>query len=433
MHEAKNTARAIVKIGFDGRVHKYFKGPQARERFANEARVLRFLAAKGCDFVPRILEIDEQEKYLVITNCGSRVERLSNEKKNDLFSELESFGVRHEDAEVRNVTYDNRAGRFCLIDFEFATILEPGYPPSPKMISNPNRAEWANESNGNTSAISVPKFKLSSRQHQVSWSGMTHPGRFRKNNEDAFLALEMDANEVRYLGKVGVDSMAEKDFIFAVSDGMGGANAGEFASRIAVDRIAHLLPRSFRASAMGISVGFSDLLEQLFEEIHLRLRVLSSSYEECSGMGTALSLCWVRPQWVYFCHIGDTRIYHLPNSGGIRQVTQDHTHVGWLRRQGKINEREHRVHPHRNQLQQVLGGQAQYLNPHIGAIDYEPGDRFLICSDGLIEGHWDKALNDKLRNPPANEMRPSAQYLVETAISISGRDNATAIVFEILP
>ena len=270
------------------------------------------------------------------------------------------------------------------------------------------------------------------RTQRLRWSGMTHTGRFRKNNEDAFLALEMDANEVRYLGKTGEDSMAEKDFIFAVSDGMGGANAGEFASKIAVERITHLLPRSFRASAMGMSVGFNDLLEQLFEEIHLRLRVLSTSYEECEGMGATLSLCWVRPQWLYFCHIGDTRIYHLPVAGGIRQVTEDHTHVGWLRRQGKINEREERMHPQRNQLQQVLGGQTQYLNPHLGAIGYEPGDRFLICSDGLIEGHWERGLDDKLRNPPPKESRPPAQYLVETAVQTSGRDNTTAVVFELL-
>jgi predicted Ser/Thr protein kinase len=160
MHEAKNTARAIVHIGYDGRVHKYFKGPQARERFDNEVRVLRFLDKKGCGFVPRILDVDEQKKYLVTSNCGSRVERLSSQKKADLFAELESFGVRHDDAETRNVTYDNRAGRFCIIDFEFATILEPGYPPSPKMISIPNRADWHEETTAEeASAVSSSKRK----------------------------------------------------------------------------------------------------------------------------------------------------------------------------------------------------------------------------------------------------------------------------------
>lgn len=148
MHEAKNTARATVHIGFDGRVHKQFKGPQARERYENEVRVLEFLGEKGCDFVPRILSKNDKTLFLVTTNCGARVDRISKDKVNKIFAKLESFGVRHEDAEVRNITYDNREGRFCVIDFEFATILEPGYPPSPEMKSNPDRASWQNAEEG---------------------------------------------------------------------------------------------------------------------------------------------------------------------------------------------------------------------------------------------------------------------------------------------
>lgn len=142
MHEAKNTARALVRIGFDGKVHKYFRGPQAEERYANEVRVLKFLADRGCDFVPKIVSLDDDELYLVTTNAGKRVDHVSTGKRDKLFAKLESFGVRHDDAEVRNITYDERAGQFCIIDFEFATILEPGYPPSPKMESVANRAEW---------------------------------------------------------------------------------------------------------------------------------------------------------------------------------------------------------------------------------------------------------------------------------------------------
>ena len=70
MHEAKNTARALVRIGFDGRVHKYFRGPQAKERYDNEVRVLRFLEAKKCNFVPKIILAENEELYLVTTNAG---------------------------------------------------------------------------------------------------------------------------------------------------------------------------------------------------------------------------------------------------------------------------------------------------------------------------------------------------------------------------
>ncbi len=93
------------------------------ERFDNEVRVLRHLEARGCDFVPRLLEADEKNLRIVTTNCGSRVEHIDDERAKKLFAELEKFGVRHDDADPRNITYRFADGRFCLIDFEFATIL----------------------------------------------------------------------------------------------------------------------------------------------------------------------------------------------------------------------------------------------------------------------------------------------------------------------
>ena len=126
MNQVKDTLRATVRIGYDGRVHKTFRGPKAEERFANEVRVLRHLEARGCPFVPRLLEAEPERLKIVTTNCGSHVEHLDEERASELFAELEPYGVRHDDAETRNVTYRQSDGRFCLIDFEFATIL-PGF------------------------------------------------------------------------------------------------------------------------------------------------------------------------------------------------------------------------------------------------------------------------------------------------------------------
>ena len=96
MQDVKDTLRALVRLSYDGRVFKTFRGPKAQERFENEVRVLRHLAASGCDFVPQLL----------------------------------AFGVRHDDANIRNITYRPADGRFCLIDFEFATLL-PGFENPP--------------------------------------------------------------------------------------------------------------------------------------------------------------------------------------------------------------------------------------------------------------------------------------------------------------
>ena len=132
MLKVKDTLRATVHLTFDGRVVKVYHGPDAPMRFANEVRVLRYLEARGCPFVPRLLEADEARLRIITTNCGSRVEHLDEKRTREIFAELEPYGVRHDDPDRRNVTYRQSDGRFCVIDFEFATLLPEGdLPPHP--------------------------------------------------------------------------------------------------------------------------------------------------------------------------------------------------------------------------------------------------------------------------------------------------------------
>ncbi len=128
MREIKDTHRASVRIGFDGKVHKTFRGAEAKERFDNEIRVLKYLEAKGCEFVPKLIEYNVETLYMVTTNCGARVEdSISQARTAQLYKELEKdYGVRHGDPESRNITYSARLGRFCIIDFEYAVIIESG-------------------------------------------------------------------------------------------------------------------------------------------------------------------------------------------------------------------------------------------------------------------------------------------------------------------
>ncbi len=262
------------------------------------------------------------------------------------------------------------------------------------------------------------------------WHGRTDKGRVRANNEDAFLGLRFDAREVQHLGRIGEGSIRSNDFAFAVSDGMGGAMAGEYASKIAVEKITLLLPRSFQQSALGLETGFADVLTELYDQVHRALVYLGRCYEECSGMEATLSLCWFTPKWVYFAHIGDSRIYHLPaRGGGMKQLTQDDTYVGWMFRNGQINEREARTHPRRSVLQKALGGGNQFVDPQVGAVAYEPGDQFLLCTDGLVDGLYDHHILDLLRpsTPHPDGFNPAHQ-LVEAALDQGSRDNTTALV-----
>jgi len=123
MLKVKDTLRATVHLSFDGRVYKVYQGPNARERFDNECSVLRYMEEKKCPFVPLLLAADPQKLQIITTSCGSRVERIDEKRIKELFAELETYGVRHDDPDRRNITYRFSDGRFCLIDFEFATIL----------------------------------------------------------------------------------------------------------------------------------------------------------------------------------------------------------------------------------------------------------------------------------------------------------------------
>jgi tRNA A-37 threonylcarbamoyl transferase component Bud32 len=125
MHEVKDTLRASVRISYDGTVYKTFRGPKAQERFENEIRVLRHLEARNCPFVPRLVKTYPEKLQIVTTSCGNRIQHLDEARTKELFAELETYGVRHDDPEMRNVTYRQRDGRFCIVDFEFAEILDP--------------------------------------------------------------------------------------------------------------------------------------------------------------------------------------------------------------------------------------------------------------------------------------------------------------------
>lgn len=266
----------------------------------------------------------------------------------------------------------------------------------------------------------------------LRWFGITDVGRIRRNNEDTFLCLQFDAQEVRYLGRLGESSTDNGDCLFAVSDGMGGAKAGEFASRIATDKITRLLPRSFRRSAIGMELGFEDVLSELYQQIHKSLTYLGATDPDCIGMGATLSLCWFVPGWALFGHIGDSRIYYLPGGGGqLRQVSQDDTHVGWLQRNGKLTEWQARQHKGKNALQKALGAGHQFVDPQVGAVGCEPGDTFLLCTDGLIDGLFDSQLEEILRSPRTPGHNP-AGALVKRAVKNSGRDNTTALVIDIV-
>ena len=127
----KDGIRSLVRIDFYGNVHKRLRGTAAAERYATEVAVLKVLEERGCPHVPRLLEEHPEELYFVSTNCGQPASQITKEKADRIFAKLErEYGVRHLDAEARNITYSDKLGCFCVIDFELAEIL----PPPPGLV-----------------------------------------------------------------------------------------------------------------------------------------------------------------------------------------------------------------------------------------------------------------------------------------------------------
>jgi hypothetical protein len=129
----KDGLRSHVRIDFYGNVHKRMRGSDVASRYAKEVEVLKTLEKRGCPYVPKVLEEHPEEFYFVSTNCGRPAPQITKQKADSLFAALErDYGVRHLDAEPRNITYSDKLGRFCIIDFELAEIL-----PDPKSTPNP--------------------------------------------------------------------------------------------------------------------------------------------------------------------------------------------------------------------------------------------------------------------------------------------------------
>ncbi|MEO0414117.1 MAG: protein phosphatase 2C domain-containing protein [Verrucomicrobiota bacterium] len=403
MKIAKDGIRSIVRIGYDGRVYKTFRGTGADERFDNEVKVLHALEERGCEYVPRLLESDRDSVTIVTTNCGAPAENSISEKKStSLFDELkETYGIEHDDPFPRNITYDSRLGRFCIIDFELATIL-----PVPSSLK-----------------VSAPVDKL-------SWAGMTRDGRRKPGNQDSLSVFgSMDGwGKVEEL--VGDRDVNEEGLIFAVSDGMGGPKGGEVASNLAVSELHRFLP-----AMMGDFSGNADsagVIEQSIHSLHTHVLRAAANREGLEDMGATVVCGLFYRGEMHFGHVGDSRLYQY-RAGELMQLTDDHTYVGRLQQQGKLSELEARMHPRKNILSQCIGGQCQYITPQVGATSVEPGDWFLICSDGIIDGLWDKNIRQAFEDADekGQDAPAVADRLMEWAYSEAGMDDTTLFVIHV--
>jgi len=245
---------------------------------------------------------------------------------------------------------------------------------------------------------------------EVRVAGRTDPGRERSHNEDYF----------------DLDSAPG---LWALSDGMGGHQGGEVASRVAVEAaVAYWREQTEREPATPLLKGGREgVLTQLAEAVqqaHAAVRAEAAGHPELEGMGGTLVLATLLEGHYYLAHVGDSRAYLL-REGELQCLTRDHTVVRTLVDAGVINPAQAEISPHRHILEQALGHGD--VEPDVSQGPWKPGDLLLLCSDGLHDVVSDEGIADLLRRYGADPAQ-ACERLIAEANEAGGPDNITVIV-----
>jgi len=216
------------------------------------------------------------------------------------------------------------------------------------------------------------------------------------------------------------DSHLERAPVFAVADGMGGAQAGEVASQLAIERFAQEFARQDGEDATA-------RLVRAARDANAAIHELSQSDARRAGMGTTLTAAYVGGDQVFVAHVGDSRAYRLRH-GELVRITEDHSLVEELLRQGRLTAEEAEEHPQRSIITRALGPEPD-VDIDTFAVDAQDDDVYLICSDGLSSMLSEQAVAEILRSNP--ELPVAADALVAAALAAGGRDNVTVVLFRL--
>lgn len=238
----------------------------------------------------------------------------------------------------------------------------------------------------------------------------THIGCVRAFNEDSGAVVDLDNG---YMMAV-------------VADGMGGHQAGDVASLMAVD----IMKLELASLPSGLTPDRGmKILEQTILKANDAIYQYAKSHDDCHGMGTTVAACIVGHEWIVIAHIGDSRVYRVAN-GAITQLTEDHSLVNELLKNKQISREEALNHPQRNILVRALGTDSQ-VEVELRALEWEPGEKLLICSDGLSN----KVTSDVLLHTllTSSTSMDAVDTLITLALDAGGEDNISAIVIENQP
>ena len=232
----------------------------------------------------------------------------------------------------------------------------------------------------------------------------TDKGKVRSINQDAFAA----------------NILSDGAALAVVCDGMGGASAGDIASKTAVDIISQYVLNAYNPSMT--SEDITRLLDNAISSANLEVFILSQKDEALSGMGTTVVASIVREAQAVICNVGDSRAYLV--NDGIFQVTRDHSIVQTLVESGQLSPEEARVHPEKNVITRALGVEENILTDSY-VININSDDMLLLCTDGLSNYADSESILRIVKN---NALDKTTDLLINKANDGGGRDNITAVV-----
>lgn len=244
---------------------------------------------------------------------------------------------------------------------------------------------------------------------RLYYASLSDVGNVRTHNED-FL----------YAGKI-----KEGQYLFIVADGMGGHNAGEVASYKAVSAFVTAVKKGLGDETNHVMAT----MKQILLDVNRLIYRAGKENETHKGMGTTVSAMFIKDNRGYVVHVGDSRVYRY-SEDSLEQLTDDHSLVGRLLKEGYISEGEALNHPKRNVLYQSIGLKQKIEVQSVGPFPIREGDKFLLCSDGLINEVHDIQLEDfmRMKSPPK-----VVRGLVELAKNGTAADNITVIMISTEP
>ena len=281
-----------------------------------------------------------------------------------------------------------------------------------------------------------PIPSLPSRPLAVKAFGITDRGKVRSDNEDQFLVAELTKSMRVWQTSLPEPKLQVGDetaHLFLVADGMGGHQAGERASAIAVAAIEHFTLNTMRWFITPDDAGAQKVLAQFqaaLQQADARIAEEASEHPELKGMGTTVTMAFQLGAQLCVVHAGDSRAYAY-RGGAMHQLTQDHTLVGELVRSGTLRADQAAAHPLKHVITNVVGGPNLGVKVQARAFEMQAGDRLLLCSDGLTEMVTDAAIGEVL----AAEQDPeaAAKTLLQQALEAGGRDNITVLIVRFDP